>query len=90
MNAIGSIALILFMVCWAGGVTSWFYGAYHLIMSWSRWRDPDSHSRHMRKLLKAGVLFLGCGLFGLASGFVGGTFGGWEQLGTQHQERSPW
>ncbi|HZF35636.1 MAG TPA: hypothetical protein VE914_17700 [Candidatus Angelobacter sp.] len=88
MNAIGSIALVLFMVCWVVAAASWFYGFYHFIVSWLPWRDSESRNRNRRKYHVALALFVGCAALGAASGVIGGVFGNWP-IHQQH-EGSRW
>jgi hypothetical protein len=72
MNAIGIVALILFVIAWATGVISWFYMAYHIALVWLGRGTP------FEGLIKGLLGFLACGLFATLNGLIGGWFGGWQ------------
>ena len=61
MNWIGSGALVIFVVAWAGGIISWFAAAYHLVSSSAGFAQP----RPSKSLLRQNLSWFRHGIAGL-------------------------
>jgi hypothetical protein len=55
MNTVGVITLFLVLLSWVGGVVSWFYCAYHGLMSWRRSHDPRQNGSRVVLLMQDGM-----------------------------------
>ena len=77
MNVIGLIAVLFFVVGWAGAVASWFYGVRHLFSGFWRSRT-DRTSAHRRKTAFALMAFIVCFAFTFLNGLIGAWWGGWQ------------
>jgi hypothetical protein len=74
MNVIGFVALIFFVIGWAGSVVAWFYAAYHFVARYFKAGEPT----HTEKAIKGIVAFIACWLFAFSNGLIAAWFGGWQ------------